>query len=87
MNLPGQIDPESLGISDEQKAAAVNPVADSDDKVVDGALRPSSLAEFTGQPRVADQLGLMLAAAKHRNAAPDHVLLSGPPGLGKTTLR
>ncbi|EPD32806.1 Holliday junction branch migration DNA helicase RuvB [Propionimicrobium lymphophilum] len=86
MNLPGQIDPESLGISDEQKAAAVNPVADSDDKVVDGALRPSSLAEFTGQPRVADQLGLMLAAAKHRNAAPDHVLLSGPPGLGKTTL-
>ncbi len=86
MNLPGQIDPESLGITEDTVSSAVSPKADADDKAIDGALRPATLAEFSGQPRVADQLGLMLAAAKHRQAAPDHVLLSGPPGLGKTTL-
>ena len=56
------------------------------EKAAEAALRPTSLAEFRGQPRVADQLGLVLAAAKHRGTTPDHVLLSGPPGLGKTTL-
>ncbi|MBD4629128.1 AAA family ATPase, partial [Xanthomonas citri pv. citri] len=45
-----------------------------------------ALAEFGGQQRVADQLGLVLAASKSRGTTPDHVLLSGPPGLGKTTL-
>ena len=57
-----------------------------DERTVEAALRPRRLAEFPGQPRVRDQLGLVLAAAKQRGAAPDHVLLSGPPGLGKTTL-
>ena len=64
----------------------LDPHQHSDDQVVDGALRPPTLAEFRGQPRVAEQLGLVLAAAQHRRAVPDHVLLSGPPGLGKTTL-
>lgn len=64
----------------------LDPHAHTDDQAVDGALRPPSLAEFRGQPRVSEQLGLVLAAAQHRNAVPDHVLLSGPPGLGKTTL-
>ena len=64
----------------------LDPHQHSDDQVVDGALRPPTLAEFRGQPRVAEQLGLVLAAAQHRGAVPDHVLLSGPPGLGKTTL-
>ena len=64
----------------------LDPHAHTDDQVVDGALRPPTLAEFRGQPRVAEQLGLVLAAAQHRGAVPDHVLLSGPPGLGKTTL-
>jgi Holliday junction DNA helicase RuvB len=49
-------------------------------------LRPTTLAEFEGQSRVSDQLGLVLEAARHRGGVPDHVLLSGPPGLGKTTL-
>lgn len=49
-------------------------------------LRPRSLAEFIGQPKVRDQLNLVLTGAKNRGVAPDHVLLSGPPGLGKTTM-
>ncbi|CAB4531427.1 MAG: Holliday junction branch migration DNA helicase RuvB [Actinobacteria bacterium] len=50
------------------------------------ALRPKTLSEFVGQKRVADQLDLLLSAARNRKAPADHVLLSGPPGLGKTTL-
>ena len=61
-------------------------VTGEDERQVEVALRPKRLADFPGQPRVRDQLGLVLAAAKQRGAAPDHVLLSGPPGLGKTTL-
>ena len=57
-----------------------------DERTVEAALRPRRLADFPGQPRVRDQLGLVLTAAKQRGTAPDHVLLSGPPGLGKTTL-
>jgi len=64
----------------------MDPWAAPDERAAEAALRPATLAEFRGQPRVADQLGLVLAAAKHRGAAPDHVLLAGPPGLGKTTL-
>src|SRR6476620_3617049 len=56
------------------------------ERLVEAALRPRRLSEFPGQTRVRDQLGLVLEAAKRRGSAPDHVLLSGPPGLGKTTL-
>lgn len=59
---------------------------DPDDAVVEGALRPLSLGEFIGQDRVKSQLGLVLEAARRRGGTADHVLLSGPPGLGKTTL-
>ncbi len=60
--------------------------ADETERMVEGALRPTSLDDFIGQQRVKDQLALVLAAAKHRDHVADHVLLSGPPGLGKTTL-
>ncbi|MBT4948779.1 MAG: Holliday junction branch migration DNA helicase RuvB [Actinobacteria bacterium] len=57
-----------------------------DDFDVEGALRPTTLGEFIGQDRVKAQLGLVLEAANRRGGVCDHVLLSGPPGLGKTTL-
>jgi Holliday junction DNA helicase RuvB len=60
--------------------------AGPEERAAEAALRPRSLGEFVGQERVREQLGLVLDAAKGRGSTPDHVLLSGPPGLGKTTL-
>ncbi len=67
-------------------ARIVDPAGTDDERRVEAALRPRRLADFPGQPRVRDQLSLVLEAAKRRGSPPDHVLLSGPPGLGKTTL-
>ena len=64
----------------------VDPWPAPDEIASESALRPSALDDFEGQPRVVDQLSLVLQAARHRGSTPDHVLLSGPPGLGKTTL-
>ena len=64
----------------------VSAAPDDDDLVVEGALRPPTLAEFVGQERVKAQLGLVIEAARRRSRPADHILLSGPPGLGKTTL-
>lgn len=64
----------------------VSPELSNEERVADAALRPTSLSEFVGQQRVKDQLQLVLSAAKQRQASADHILLSGPPGLGKTTL-
>ncbi|MCK9793496.1 Holliday junction branch migration DNA helicase RuvB [Isoptericola sp. 4D.3] len=60
--------------------------ADDVERAAEAALRPKKLDEFVGQRVVRDQLSLVLQAALAREASPDHVLLSGPPGLGKTTL-
>lgn len=56
------------------------------ERAAEAALRPGRLAEFVGQRVVREQLSLVLDAARARGRAPEHVLLSGPPGLGKTTL-
>jgi len=67
-------------------ADLTNPTADSGDLVFESALRPKSLDEFIGQQKVREQLRLVLAASKMQGRTADHVLLAGPPGLGKTTL-
>jgi Holliday junction DNA helicase RuvB len=60
--------------------------ATESDLAFESALRPSSLEEFIGQSKVKKQLDLLLKAAALQNRSPDHILLAGPPGLGKTTL-
>jgi Holliday junction DNA helicase RuvB len=64
----------------------VSPVLAVGEADIDGSLRPRSLREFIGQPRVREQLQLVIQGAKNRGSTPDHILLSGPPGLGKTSL-
>ena len=57
-----------------------------EESALENALRPKTLNDFIGQKRVRDQIDVLLTAARHRNSPADHILLSGPPGLGKTTL-
>ena len=56
------------------------------DEVIENSLRPNTLREYVGQKKIKDSLSIYIQAAKARNEALDHVLLFGPPGLGKTTL-
>ena len=79
---PGDREREDRALSRE----AVEADRVSDDRVVETALRPRNLSEFVGQRVVREQLSLVLDAALRRGHPPDHILLSGPPGLGKTTL-
>ncbi|WP_372456361.1 Holliday junction branch migration DNA helicase RuvB [Cellulomonas chengniuliangii] len=72
--------------SSDAEASVVRPDASDLERAAEAALRPRRLDEFVGQHVVRDQLSLILDAAAGRGKAPDHVLLSGPPGLGKTTL-
>jgi Holliday junction DNA helicase RuvB len=64
----------------------VSPRAREEDGAHDTSLRPRSLGEFIGQPKAKENISILLEAAKERGDALDHVLLYGPPGLGKTTL-
>ncbi len=59
---------------------------ENEDMQLERALRPKELLEFSGQPKIVENLQVFIAAAKMRSEALDHVLLHGPPGLGKTTL-
>ena len=61
-------------------------VAGAQEEVVERALRPRGLDEYVGQEKIREQLSIFIAATRKRNEAMDHVLLFGPPGLGKTTL-
>jgi Holliday junction DNA helicase RuvB len=64
----------------------VSPAASDEDRRSDLALRPKTLEEFIGQSAVKENLSIAIEAARRRQEALDHVLLYGPPGLGKTTL-
>lgn len=69
-----------------EQTRLIDSIADSDDEAVDRAIRPRSLADYVGQPAVREQMEIFIGAAKARSEALDHVLIFGPPGLGKTTL-
>jgi len=71
---------------DTAMPAAREPDLIRPDRELDISLRPSQFTDFVGQPRIRERLELAVAAARGRQEALDHVLLSGPPGLGKTTL-
>lgn len=64
----------------------IKPVANQEDEAVDRAIRPKLLADYTGQDHVCEQMDIFIQAAKLRDDALDHLLIFGPPGLGKTTL-
>ncbi len=64
----------------------ISPAAQDDDRLFEATLRPQRLADFTGQPKLKENLSIAIEAARRRGEAMDHVLLYGPPGLGKTTL-
>src|SRR5829696_7761332 len=72
--------------SDELKRVVGGKVAGVHEEVIERALRPRGLAEYVGQEKIREQLSIFIAAARKRGEALDHVLLFGPPGLGKTTL-
>lgn len=78
--------PQDGVISASEHERVVDSHADAVERSNEAALRPSSLDEFVGQTVVCEQLALVLRAASSRGTCADHVLLSGPPGLGKTTL-
>ncbi|NMN93639.1 Holliday junction branch migration DNA helicase RuvB [Antrihabitans stalactiti] len=73
-----------MTVTDDE--SQVTPSYLTSDGDVDASLRPKSLHDFIGQPRVREQLQLVLHGAKGRGSTPDHILLSGPPGLGKTSM-
>ena len=69
---------------EHDRLTTAEPVAD--DKAFDRAIRPKKLADYHGQPAVSQQMGVFIEAARRREEALDHLLIFGPPGLGKTTL-
>ena len=64
----------------------ISTAAKSDEERLDRAIRPRKLVDYVGQPAVREQMGIAIEAARRRKEALDHVLIFGPPGLGKTTL-
>lgn len=69
-----------------EKDRLIQPLAQPQEDHQDRAVRPKRLADYIGQPAVAEQMGIFIEAAKKRSEALDHTLIFGPPGLGKTTL-
>jgi len=71
-------------MNDPNRLISPDPI--SEDGVMDRAIRPRKLGDYVGQPAVREQMEIFIRAARHRGDALDHVLIFGPPGLGKTTL-
>ncbi|HEV8145847.1 MAG TPA: AAA family ATPase, partial [Bryobacteraceae bacterium] len=69
-----------------QEQGIVSASLREEERQFEAALRPSRLADFAGQSKVKENLAIAIEAARQRGEAMDHVLLYGPPGLGKTTL-
>ncbi|MBT8123770.1 MAG: Holliday junction branch migration DNA helicase RuvB [Gammaproteobacteria bacterium] len=69
-----------------EESRIVDTRVEKDEAVVENAIRPSQLSEYIGQEKVREQMEIFISAAKQRQEALDHVLIFGPPGLGKTTL-
>ncbi|HEX2518453.1 MAG TPA: Holliday junction branch migration DNA helicase RuvB [Castellaniella sp.] len=80
------IQADSLSSSPQDTRLVAPDVESFTEDSIERALRPKTLSDYVGQPRVCEQLGIFIAAARQRGEALDHVLLFGPPGLGKTTL-
>src|SRR5215208_5424293 len=74
------------GMTDDLSRLLTPDLVDDSDRIVEGARRPRTLDEYIGQREVKANLSVLLSAARGRGEAADHVLLYGPPGLGKTTL-
>ncbi|MDY3330694.1 MAG: AAA family ATPase, partial [Pelistega sp.] len=73
-------------LSSQAPRGIINPEPNEREESLERALRPKLLADYTGQDKVCEQLHIFIEAAKKRQEPLDHVLLFGPPGLGKTTL-
>lgn len=69
-----------------RKSETTNPVFSEEEKLYEQSLRPLQIKDFMGQQKITDNLNVFITASKKRGEALDHVLLTGPPGLGKTTL-
>lgn len=76
----------SINFSEDTNERIITTAASLPEDTADGSLRPRSISEYIGQEKAKDNLYIFINAAKMRNEALDHVLLHGPPGLGKTTL-
>jgi len=69
-----------------ERNSIISPATENDEAVMDRAIRPKMLQDYVGQPAVREQMEIFIPAARSRQEALDHVLIFGPPGLGKTTL-